>query len=381
MAKTGKIRVLHVVTRMNVGGVAVLLDNLMRNLSQDEFEVVLLTGKCETPEGDYLDTTDNPYRVIKLEHFHKSLNLKDDFRSFIQICQIIKSLEPDIIHSHTSKAGLFARIAALLVRPSTKRIHTFHGHLLIGYFSKFKLMIIKSIEKYLAIISTGLIAMGTQVRDDLVESRIAPLSKFRVFFPGLTQPQFPSRSEARRSLRLDENKVYCTFIGRLTQIKHPERVLDVSEITKSQVSELEYLVVGDGELDEELKSAVQLRKLPVSFLGWRSDISTILAASDFLILTSDNEAVALSLIEASQAGIPIVTTPAGSVRDVAKDGINGFVTGFDVATIAEAVLKLANSEQLRVNMGAQGALIAREKFSISQMVLNHQDFYKELLRN
>jgi glycosyltransferase involved in cell wall biosynthesis len=379
MADDRRIRVLHLVTRMNVGGVAVLIDNLLDNIDSSKYEVLLVTGSCEAPEGDYLDSRNPKYRFIRLATFHKSLDIKDDVSSVVSLTKIIREFKPDIIHTHTSKAGLYGRVLARLFSPKSKIVHTFHGHLLVGYFNPIKLSIVKLIEKTLSQLSDSLVAMGTQVRDDLVSAKVAPKAKFSVFFPGLNFPEFPTRSAARESLNLDSNQLYCVFIGRLTQIKRPDRLLEVSKVVSQSNPQVKFLVVGDGDLANEMREKSKTQKLPVQFLGWRQDISTILAAADLLILTSDNEAVALTLIEASQAGIPVVTTPAGSVRDIAVDGLNGYVTEFTPESLASKVLVLAESADLRKQMGAAGKDRARELFSISHMVKSHELLYMELL--
>ncbi len=379
MAGDSKVRVLHLVTRMNVGGVAVLIDNLLENIDSSKFETVLVTGRCEAPEGDYLEGKKPSYRLLRLRQFHKSLNISDDISSLLTLIKIIREFKPDIIHTHTSKAGVFGRVIIKLVAPKTKVVHTFHGHLLIGYFNPLKLSIVKFVEKFLGVFSDSLVAMGTQVRDDLVDAGIAPIQKFSVFFPGLEMPVFPDRTVAKSALGVDLNSLYCTFIGRLTKIKRPDRLLEVSKIVHQENLNIKFLVVGDGDLAAEMRQAALNEKLPIQFLGWRSDIPAVLSATDILILTSDNEAVALTLIEASQAGVPVVTTPAGSVRDIAVDGKNGFVAGFDAKSLAKGVLKLAESPELRRKMGAAGQKRAGELFSISHMVESHESLYQELL--
>jgi glycosyltransferase involved in cell wall biosynthesis len=380
MATPQKIKVLHLVTRMNVGGVAVLLDNLMSNIDKDKFEVLLATGLCESPEGEYLENRNIGYRLERIPSFHKSLNFADDLKSILSIIQLLREFKPDIVHTHTSKAGLFGRLLSLLAAPGAKRVHTFHGHLLVGYFSPIKLGIVKAFEKTLGLITNKFIAMGTQVRDDLVAVGIGKNSKFAVLFPGLAKPIFPAREQARGNLALSNNKIYCTFVGRLTQIKRPDRVLEVASLVAQQNSDVEFLVVGDGDLAQEMKSKAHASGLPVTFLGWRQDIPAILKASDIALLTSDNEAVALTLIEATQAGIPVVTTPAGSVRDVAIDGENGFVTSFGSQDLANAVLKLAGNPGLREEYGNAGKKRSDALFSIERMVTDHENLYKELLR-
>ncbi len=365
---------------MNVGGVAVLVDNLLENIDSSIFETLLVTGSCESPEVDYLDGKCSSYRYVRLTRFHKTLNVIDDVASFFTLMRTIRDFRPDIIHTHTSKAGLFGRFISRLISPKTKVVHTFHGHLLVGYFNPLKLFVVKLFEKFLGMLSDSLIAMGTEVRDDLIAAGIAPKQKFSVFFPGLKMPDFPDRNIAISALGVDQNDLHCTFIGRLTKIKRPDRLLEVARIVSQKNPNLKFLVVGDGDLAAEMKQTAVIQNLPIEFLGWRSDIPTVLSATDVLILTSDNEAVALTLIEASQAGVPVVTTPAGSVRDIAVDGENGFVTGFDAESIAVGVVKLIENPDLRRKMGEAGQKRAKELFSISHMVESHESLYQELLK-
>jgi glycosyltransferase involved in cell wall biosynthesis len=379
MEAVTKIRVLHLVTRMNVGGVAVLIDNLMSNMDKSRFESLLVTGRCEAPEGDYLDSVQPNYQFQRINVFHKSLSIIDDSKAALKIIRAIRRFKPDVIHTHTSKAGLIGRIFARLFFPKAKVIHTFHGHLLTGYFSSPKLRIILGIERILSLITHELIAMGTQVRDDLVAVKIAPKGKFSVFMPGLKNPISMDKESVRLTLGLDLKHIYCTFIGRLTQIKRPDRVIEVAELVSSQNSQVKFLIVGDGELFSDLNQTSMAKGLPIDFLGWRNDISEIWQASDIALLTSDNEAVALTLIEAAQAGLPIVTTAAGSVRDIAIDGENAIVTPFDANHLAEGILKLAGDSDLRESMGLAGKMRAAQNFSIEQMVHAHQDLYRKAL--
>ena len=379
MEAATKIRVLHLVTRMNVGGVAVLIDNLMSNMDKSSFESLLVTGRCEAPEGDYLDSAQPNYQLQRIDTFHKSLSIIDDTKSALEIIQVIRKFKPDVIHTHTSKAGLFGRIFARLFFPKAKVIHTFHGHLLTGYFSSPKLRIVLGIERFLSSITNELIAMGTQVRDDLVAVKIAPTSKFSVFMPGLKNPILMSKESAKLAVGLNPGHIYCTFVGRLTHIKRPDRVLQVAELVSSENRQVKFLIVGDGELFGDLNETSTAKGLPIDFLGWRNDVSEIWQASDIALLTSDNEAVALTLIEAAQAGLPIVTTAAGSVRDIAIDGENAIVTPFDASHLAEGILKLAGDSDLRESMGSAGKMRAAQIFSIEQMVHAHQDLYRKAL--
>ena len=380
MAQNRKIRVAHIVTRMNVGGVAVLIDNLLTNYDRERFEITLISGVCQSPENEYLAGGLPNYEVLYLPSLRKTTGIYQTIIAFKDIYVALKQMAPDIVHTHTSKAGVLGRLASFLANPNAIRIHTFHGHLLVGYFSPLKVKLVTTVERAMALITHTLIAMGTQVKNDLVNVRISKSERFRVLYPGLKQPARLNKIESRLGLSLKMDTLYCTFIGRLTQVKRPDRLLDVVRICKESNSGIYFLIVGDGELFKNIKEQIAVENLPVTMLGWRSDINQILCASDFAILTSDNEAVALTLIEASQAGIPLVTTPAGSVRDIAIDGKNGIVADFSPTSLAAALIKLEQSPKLRESMGEWGREIASTRFSIAQMTNNHQDLYLETLK-
>jgi glycosyltransferase involved in cell wall biosynthesis len=250
----------------------------------------------------------------------------------------------------------------------------------VGYFSKPKLLLLKNAERFLGLFTHKMVAMGTKVRDDLVAAGIAPGSKFEVFFPGVDFPINISRANAIANLGLSSSKIYCTFVGRLTQIKRPDRLIEIAKEVKRANSEVIFLVVGDGDLANRTKAEAKNLDLPMIFLGWQANVSEILAASDLAILVSDNEAVALSLIEAGHAGIPVVTTPAGSVGDVVVNDFNGYVTTFNAREIADAVLRLANDPKLRRQMGENGKIRSAKLFSVARMVADHENLYKRLLR-
>ncbi len=364
---------------MNVGGVATTIDNLINSMDKKQFESLLVTGICEHPESDFLDAESPKYKIVKILSFHKSISIIDDFKASFEIARVIKKFKPDIVHTHTSKAGVFGRIITKFLSPKVKIVHTFHGHLLVGYFKPLKLKIVIQIETFLSFLTDQIVAVGTRVRDDLVGVKIASAGKFNIIFPGLKTPSLKNKEKSRSDLNLNSENIYCTFIGRLTQIKRLDRVLEIAKMVSEINSKVKFLIVGDGELMVSLQNSADLERLPVTFLGWRNDIIDILHASDILLLVSDNEGIPLVLVEAAQVGLPIVTTPAGSVEDIAIHEKNAIVTSFDSKDLAIAILALADSPLLRESMSAAGRLIASDFFSIQQMVDKHQELYRRVL--
>jgi glycosyltransferase involved in cell wall biosynthesis len=289
---------------------------------------------------------------------------------------MIRSEKPDVIHTHTAKAGVLGRLAAIIAGGGATRIHTFHGHLLHGYFTGWKVRLVIAIEKFLARRTDRLIAVGTQVRDDLLAAGIGRTDQYVVFFPGLASPIAPSKAQARKELGLDANALYCTFVGRLTQIKRPDRLLDLAGACVARNLEIHFLVAGEGELFESSRARAVAEKLPITFLGWRSDIALIFAASDIAVLTSDNEGIPLTLIQAAQAGLPIVAPRVGSIADIVHDGVTGYLTSPQPGAMASAMNALATDSNLRHALGAAGKAHSEKYFSLAKSLHDHSKLYE-----
>jgi glycosyltransferase involved in cell wall biosynthesis len=374
------IKVLHVVTRMNTGGVAVLLDDLMTSFNPRLIEATLLTGTCDETEEDYVSVRKQSYRLIRVACLQKKLNPQKDIQAFLEIRHLIKSLNIDVVHTHTSKAGLLGRLAASTLKPKPVRVHTFHGHLLTGYFSSWKTKLVYSIEKFLELFTDSFVAMGSQVRKDLESIGLGKRAKFNVFFPGLPSRVFEPKSFVRKELGLNLNETYVLFVGRMTAIKRPDRLLDsIKELVRRKV-DIQVLAAGDGELLAGLRDQAAEADLPITFLGWRSDIPKLIAASDIAILTSDNEAVPLTLIESSMAGLPLVSTNVGSVSDVLISDLNGYLVDSEPVALADALQKLAIDPVLREIMGKAGRERASRYFSLEKMCADHTELYQLLHR-
>jgi glycosyltransferase involved in cell wall biosynthesis len=372
------IRVLHVVTRMNTGGVAVLIGNLMRNYDASAFEFKLAAGVCDVTEEDYLQAVARDIPAVKIPSLQRAISLRKDVAAFFEIVKVIREFKPDVIHTHTSKAGLLGRLAAIVTYPKAKRVHTYHGHLLDGYFSKFKTHLLILCEAVLAKRTHRLIAMGNQVKRDLLHARVGKDEQFSVLFPGLVAVKEIAKEKARADLGLEADAIYCLFIGRLTQIKRPDRLLDVVAELKRRNVAVSFLIVGDGELSENVKSRIANEKLPAKMLGWQKETAAVYSAADILLLCSDNEAVSLALIEGSQYSLPLVSTNVGSVGDVVINGSTGLLTESTVGALADAVEALVADAALRKAMGAAGRARAEQYFSLDRMLKDHSDLYRSL---
>ena len=373
-----QVKVMQIIARMNVGGPAVIVAELMRGLDKSAIEQILVTGFCDENEADYLDTVAKDVKATRIAGLGRSVSLIADLNAFFGLVSLIRKYKPDVIHTHTAKAGVLGRAASLLAGRGTVRVHTFHGHLLHGYFNKIATQAVILIEKFFATRTKALIAIGSKVKDELIAAGIGKAGKYRVFFPGLPTPKAISQADAQAALGINTQTLYITFVGRLTQIKRPDRLLDVADECKKRGLDLHFLVAGEGELFESSKARAEREQLNVTFLGWRSDISQIFAASDIAILTSDNEGIPLTLIQAAQAGLPIVATNVGSISDIVINESTGYLTASKASEMADAIEKLVRDAQLRKIMGEAGRARANQYFSLERMLKDHTDLYRSL---
>jgi len=379
MVSKTKMRVLRIISRMNVGGPAIQITGLMNNLPKAEFEQVLLYGYCSPHELDYLDEHSISVECIRLEGFGRSINLLSDFKVFLKIREFIRAFEPDIIHTHTAKAGFLGRIAAILSFRRQLRVHTYHGHLLHGYFGGFKARLVILIERFLARFTDSLVTVGSQVREDLLAAKIGNFDQYRVIGPGLEIGVLPDRISSLNSFNLPKDKFIVTWIGRAVPVKAPHRILEIATECELRGLRVQFVIVGEGPLLSDLKSLAKEKELPITFLGWQSDIEQILSFSDLVLLTSENEGTPVALIQAQMAGVPVLTTDVGSASEVLKNNQSGFCLKYSVRDFADKIELLAKNSELKISFGATGKHIACENFSLSRLVSDHSVLYRNLI--
>lgn len=370
---------MRIIARMNVGGPAVQISGLMRGFDSTEFDHRLYTGFCAIDEADYLVSVATDVKANRIEGFGRRVSLSGDIRAFLSLVKVIRVFKPHIIHTHTAKAGFLVRLASLVSFQKSIRVHTFHGHLLNGYFGLFKKTLVVIAEKLLAFITHQLLAVGDKVRQDLLEAGIGSMRKFGLMPPGLTIAKLPSKNDALTYFELNNERLQCAFIGRVTQVKRPDRFLDVvNEIKKRNIS-LDFFIAGDGELLQACRERINAENLPVKVLGWQSNIEKVLSAADMVVLTSDNEGMPLSLIQAGMAGIPVVSTNVGSVSEVVLHNITGLITGLEVLEIVDALEKLVSDKALRAQLGCAAKDFTLANFGVERLVRDHEELYKMLL--
>jgi glycosyltransferase involved in cell wall biosynthesis len=381
-AAAGAIRIMHVIARMNVGGPALIVGSILRDLPPGRFAQRLYTGEVGADEADYLELCAPDLPAQRVPGLGRSVRPGDDALTLAHLARAMRRYRPHIVHTHTAKAGTLGRVAAAMTGVPA-RVHTFHGHLLHGYFSPAITRVVVGAERALARRTDRLVAVGTRVRDDLVAAGIGRSEQYLVIPPGIDLPPVPAQAEARSRLGLPPRAPVIAFVGRVTGIKRPDRLVDVARRVLARVPDAMFVVCGDGDRLGDLIEATADLDGAVRLLGWRTDVETVYAAADLTLLTSDNEGMPVSLIESGLAGVPVVATDVGSVAEVVTDGVTGLLASPAAepelcATLAGHVIRLLGDQRLRQTMGRQARIHAGARFGSGRLIADTAELYTSL---
>ena len=386
--------IVRIITRLNIGGPSIQAARLTSVLDAYGFTTTLIHGRLGDGEGDMSYLLAPGARTIHLDSLRRPLSPLHDLRALMSIYGELKRARPAIIHTHMAKAGMLGRVAAAfynLTRGSAPRarvVHTYHGHVLDGYFSAMMTNIFISLERLLARASDRIIAISPAIERELRDGfRIGRAGQYRVVPLGFDLSAFAAvddaaRMQARRDLNVPESAAVVSTVGRLTAIKQHRLLLDtVARVAKSH-ADVVALIAGDGELRHDLEAyAAQLGIANrVRFLGWRRDLATIYAATDVFLLTSRNEGTPVALIEAMASGVPGVSTDVGGVKDViTSEAVGARVRDGDADALAAHVVRMLADHGLRRETGQRARAAVLERYSLDRLVRDVHVLYRELL--
>jgi glycosyltransferase involved in cell wall biosynthesis len=391
------VRVLRLITRLNIGGPSIQAITLSERLTSRGFTTRLVHGSLGEGEGDMRYLLSPSVNVEHLPRLGRELSPGDDYAVFRCVSAMVREFRPQIVHTHMAKAGAIGRAAAALynrsVAPSDRAriVHTYHGHVLEGYFSPAKTALFVGVERLLARSTDRIIAISPAIRDELLrDHRIGRAEQYRVVPLGfdlsaLAAIDDRARADARLRLGIDAGAHVVSTVGRLTAIKQHHLFLETARIVARSDPSAVFLIAGDGELRTTLEDTARDFGLAdrVRFLGWRRDLATIYGASDVFLLTSRNEGTPVALIESLAAGVPGVSTDVGGVRDVLIDssGVVGIAAPYgDAVGLADAVAKLLADASLRRAYGERGRASVVARYGVDRLVGDIDALYRELVR-
>lgn len=399
------MKIVRIIARLNVGGPARHVVWLTKELNNTDFQSVLIAGTIPEGEEDMGWFADeNGVKPIFIEEMSRELSPKD-IVSLWKVYREIKKAKPDIIHTHTAKAGTIGRIAGffyrLFSRKKVKIIHTFHGHIFHSYYGNLKTKIFLFIEKTLARFATDKIITISQRQFEEIheEFGIGKREQFEIIPLGIDLDKFAEAAAKRNILREEigakTDEILVGFVGRLTEIKNVPLLLKVAETYQNKrdksFPKLKFLIIGDGNLREELEAEAAKLKLTdtVKFLGNRNDADVFYAGLDIVALVSLNEGTPLSLIEAMANGKAIISTSVGGVIDLLDEIIeekNGYkvcerglrAESNDAEGFFQGLMYLAENKDLRAEMSANGIDFVRKNYAKERLFKDIRQLYEKL---
>ena len=379
------------IARLNMGGPALHVAYLSAGLREHGYDTTLVAGSLARGEDSMEFVAEElGVNVERLPGLRRDISPIRDVVAVFRLAQLIKRERPTILHTHTAKAGAVGRVAALVsgdARPPIV-VHTFHGHVLRGYFGPLRTLGFRLLERWLARGTTALVAVSPEVRDDLVRLGVAPREKFTVVRLGIELEDRlggrngNGRDETRRVLGIAPEQFTVGWIGRMTGVKRTGDVLLAFKELRERGVDACLCMVGDGpERDQVEQRAHDLGIMrDTLFLGYQEDVAPFYAAFDAMILPSGNEGTPVSAIESLAAGRPVVATRVGGVPDVVRDGEDGFLVELgDVGELAGALARLAEDPELRARMGEAGRTRVLPRYAVQRLVEDVDRLYRSLL--
>jgi len=370
------MRILRIITRLNIGGPAIQAVDLTRELIKRDHDCKIIFGKESINEGR-ISFNVQARTLIQLNDLKREINIIDDYYAFRNIRRYIKTYKPDIVHSHMSKSGFLSRLACLTIpkKDRPKMIHTFHGHVFHSYFGWFKTRLFIWIERFLARYTDAIICISKQQKKEIVGLAIGANKKARVTALGFVLEPFLKLipSDMRPSLSVG-------IIGRLVNIKNHELFFEFVEALRNEFypKKIYAYVIGDGERRGELE--VKYSSEFVNFTGWvkHNELPAWYEKLDIVVCSSKNEGTPVSIIEAMASGCLVVSTPVGGCIDLIGKSERGIYL-FDPKATADYLKYLILTGEYKGILDEAREYI-KENYQLERLVDDIENLYKELLK-
>ncbi|MEL6269692.1 MAG: glycosyltransferase [Chloroflexota bacterium] len=383
MTDNRRIRVMRIIARLNIGGPAIHVTLLTQRMPADTYETQLVVGSLSQDEGDMTYyATERDVEPVVIQELRREISPINDFRVLQSMRRLMREYKPDVVHTHTAKAGFIGRLAAKLEGVPVI-VHTFHGHVFKGYFGPLKTRLFLTLERMAARWADTIITLTNSLRRELVEEyHITSKGHITVLPLGLDlHPFVVAKHKSGKFLRewnLPLDTPIIGHVGRMAPVKNQRLFFDAAKLVLEQNPVAREVLVGEGEDSEMLRNYVKEIGIAdkVTFTGWQKDTAAVYADLDVKVISSRNEGTPVTLIEALASGCPVVSTDVGGVSDLLDGGAFGrLVPDDDAHAMADAILEtLANPPAPE---GAREAMINR--YGIDRLVRDIDGLYRGLL--
>lgn len=360
-------KVLIVIARLNKGGTAQYIGQLAKELPKHKYQVLVATGYVQGVEIEDEITKEIP--ISRIKHLGRKISPLNDLKARNEIKELIEKYQPDILYSHTFKAGALTRS----IKANIPIIHAFHGHLIDEPELKgIKIKIAMAIERKLAPKAKYLVTVGKNVATELIHAKVGRKSQYISIAPGVKPLKLQNRRKALTNLNLTKDKrPLIVWLARVVAVKGPEKVIEIARV----IPEARFLMAGGGDLFNQIKANAPEN---LTVLGWKS-ADQMWAIADIAISTSENEGMPIALIEAQLAGIPVVALNVGSVAEVIKDKETGYVFNKFDQNYIDAVKELTRNKALRKKLGNAAIKRSKKEFDPGRFVQDHLKLFKRTL--
>lgn len=377
-------RVLRVFSRLNIGGPSLHVVHLSAGLAAHGFETRLVVGRTGDREGDFHDlAAARDVDLAILPELGRAIRPLDDLRAVLRLYKLIRTYRPKIVHTHTAKAGTLGRVAAKFARVPIV-LHTYHGHVLSGYFNPLTSAFFRGIERTLSYSTDILLTVSDSVKNDLVRLGVARSNQIRILPLGLDLAPLARalpRGHLRSEANWPEDAHVVGIIGRLVPIKDVDTYVQAAALVAASSPDVRFAVVGDGVERSRLEALARTSLGDrVHFFGWRKDIAAVLGDVDVVVNTSLNEGTPVALIEALAARRPVVATAVGGTPDLLEGGRLGrLVAARSSKGLADAIQEVLRSPAAAAEMADLGQQAVLTRYSVNRLLGDMAVLYRDLL--
>ena len=377
-------KITYIITRLDRGGSAEAALQWAEGIKNQGFQVDLVSGSTIEPHENLEEYSKRTgIEIHFIDSLHRELEPVNDLKALWALYRFIRKNRPDIVHTNSSKAGLLGRTAAWLARTPII-VHSPHGHIFYGYYGRFKTNLFIFLERFAGRFTDVITTLTSIGRDDHVKLKIAPPEKFEIVHAGIDIEKYRkttlSREEIRNALKIPQEAFVIGWVGRFADIKNPLMLVNSAERLKTE-DDLHFLMVGDGELLAKCKVKVERAGMnhKFTFTGFRSDVPDLLKAMDLYVLTSTNEGLGRSIIEAQAAGLPVAVSKVGGVPDIIEDGVNGSLIPVNDDEYLAAEIKSFKNDTEKRKRFISSSNVRLAGFSLQKTIEDLEKIYNRLL--